>query len=66
MVLDETGEQVYQTGYLAPGSYVDADTLDVELPVGTHACTAYIRSYDQETKKYLGEAACVVTITVTQ
>ena len=66
LVLDETGERIYQTGYLAPGSYVDADELDVQLPAGVHTCTAYISSYDQETKKYLGEAACAVTVTVTE
>lgn len=65
LVLDETGEQVYGTGFLAPGSYVDTDALDVQLEPGSHACTAYISSYDLETKKYLGEAACAVAVTVT-
>lgn len=64
LVRDDTSEQIYETGYLVPGSYVDADTFDVELDPGEYACTGYVSSYDQETKRYLGEAACAVKVTV--
>lgn len=61
---DDTGEVVYETGYLAPGSYVDRDRLDVQLDAGSYTCTALIRSYQQDTKKPLGQAAAEVIISV--
>lgn len=61
---DDTGEKVYSTGYLAPGSYVDGDELDVRLDPGSYTCTALITSYRQDTKKPLGQAAAEVTISV--
>lgn len=64
LVRDDTGEQIYETGYLAPGSYVDSAEFDAVLDSGEYACTGYISSYNQETKQYLGEAACAVTVTV--
>lgn len=64
LVRDDTGEQLYETGLLAPGSYVDNAAFDVALEPGEYACTGYITSYDQETRNYLGEAACAVTVTV--
>ena len=64
LVRDDTGEQIYETGYLAPGSYVDDAAFDVQLEPGTYTCTGYVSSYHQETKRYLGEAACTVTVTV--
>lgn len=64
LVRDDTGETLYETGYLAPGSYVDAAAFDVQLAPGEYACTGYISSYSQDEKKYLGEAACTVVVTV--
>lgn len=61
---DDTGETVYETGYLAPGSYVERDRLDVRLDPGSYTCTALITSYRQDTKKPLGQAAAEVTISV--
>lgn len=64
LVRDDTGEQIYETGFLEPGSYVDADQLDARLGPGEYACTGYITSYEQGTKRFLGEAACTVHVTV--
>lgn len=64
LVRDDTGETLYETGYLAPGSYVDADVFDVRLAPGEYECTGYVSSYSQDEKKYLGEAACTVSVTV--
>ena len=64
LVRDDTGETVYSTGFLAPGSYVENDELDVRLDPGTYRCTATIASYREDTKKPLGQAAAEVTITV--
>ncbi len=64
IVRDDTGETVYATGFLAPGSYVEDDGLDVRLDPGSYACTATISSYREDTKRLLGQAAAEVTITV--
>lgn len=64
IVRDDTGETIYSTGLVVPGSYVNADMLDVELAPGKYACTATISSYAQDTKKYLGKAAAALTIHV--
>ena len=64
IVRDDTGETVYETGFLAPGSYVEDDGLDVRLDPGSYACTATISSYREDTKRLLGQAAAEVTITV--
>lgn len=61
---DDTGETVYETGFLAPGSYVEDDGLDVRLDPGSYACTATISSYREDTKRLLGQAAAEVTVTV--
>lgn len=61
---DDTGEKMYETGYLAPGSYVERDRLDVRLDPGSYTCTALITSYKQDTKKPLGQAAAEVIISV--
>lgn len=64
LVRDDTGETVYETGFLEPGSYVDRSAFDVEMEPGEHACTGYISSYSLDERKYLGEAACTVIVTV--
>lgn len=61
---DDTGEVLYSTGFLSPGSYVSEDTLDVKLDPGTYKCTAYITSYKEDTKAYIGVAAAALTIAV--
>lgn len=64
LVRDDTGDQIYKTGFVAPGSYVDADVLDVELEPGTYTCTATIESYHENTKKFIGQVAAEVLVTV--
>lgn len=62
---DDTGETVYATGYLAPGTYVPEDELNVRLEPGAYACTALIESYREDTKEFIGQVAAEVTVTVT-
>lgn len=62
---DDTGELLYATGLLAPGSYVPEDELDAGLEPGTYACTALIKSYREDTKKFIGQVAAEVTVTMT-
>lgn len=61
---DDTGELLYATGFLAPGTYVPKDGLDVRLEPGTYACTALVKSYREDTKQFIGQAAAEVAVTV--
>lgn len=64
LVRDDTGEAVYETGFLAPGSYVGKDELDVRLAPGTYTCTATVSAYREDTRAPLGQAAAAVVLTV--
>lgn len=64
LVRDDTGQQLYATGYVAPGSYVDEAAFEVPLEPGAYSCTATITSYREDTKKLIGEVAAEVTVTV--
>lgn len=61
---DDTGETVYETGFLAPGSYVGEDALDVRLEPGAYTCTATVSAYREDTRAPLGQAAAEVVLTV--
>jgi len=63
---NDTGDLIYHTGILKPGSYVEKDILDAELPSGEHDCTAQIYAYGMERKDYVGKITIGVTIRVKQ
>lgn len=61
---DDTGEAVYETGFLAPGTYVEKDSLNARLEPGTYTCTATIAAFREDTRDPLGQAAAEVIVTV--
>ena len=61
---DDTGEEIYQSGYLDPEQYIDKTPLDVVLPKGEYPCTASFNSYRIKDSSYLGRAAAKITIYV--
>lgn len=61
---DDTGETVYETGFLAPGTYVEKDSLSVRLEPGAYTCTATIAAFREDTRDPLGQAAAEVVVTV--
>lgn len=61
---DDTGETVYRSGLLKPGTYVEKSRLETDLPAGTYRCTALVEAYAENDRHYLGAAAAGVTITV--
>ena len=63
---NDTGDLIYQTGILKPGSYVEKDFLDVELPPGEYDCTAQIYAYKTGQKDYIGKISIGATIRVKQ
>lgn len=61
---DDTGELLYSTGLLEPGSYVPAAKLELELPAGEYACTAYIYAYRLADESYVGKVSAGLELTV--
>lgn len=61
---DDTGEKLYETGAIPPGSYVTGTLPEVALSAGEYTCTAYFYSYDIETEEYLGQAGAQIILYV--
>ena len=61
---DDTGEKIYETGAIKPGSYVEAAPPDVNLPVGEYDCTARFYTYRLETEEYIGQAAANIKLVI--
>lgn len=53
---DDTGEEVYRSGYLDPEQYIENTPLDVELPAGEYPCTAWLDAYRISDNAYIGRA----------
>ena len=61
---DDTGEEIYRSGYISPEQYIDETLLDRELPKGEYACTAYFDTYRLNDDTYIGRAAAKITLYV--
>lgn len=61
---DDTGEIIYESGYLDPEQYIDEVPLDVELKQGTYSCTAYFDAYRIEDDSFIGRAGAQITLYV--
>ncbi len=64
ITLDDTGESVYQSGALAPDSYIDDITLTKDLDAGTYPSTATFTAYDHDSHEAVGKAAAKVSLVV--
>jgi len=62
--LNDSGEEVYDSGGILPNHHIDMARLAKELPEGTHAATAYVYAYDPATKAYGGKAAVQMTLMI--
>lgn len=64
LVDDATGDLLYKSGLLKPGTYVAEAKLAENFEKGVYTCTATIFSYKLADKSYIGkvEAAIIVTI----
>lgn len=61
---NDTSDVIYKSGAIPVGSKIEADTLDVELSVGTYECTAMFHNVDPETGVSLGCAGAIIHITI--
>lgn len=65
ITLDEDGEEVYQSGLLSPGYYIEKAKLSKPLGKGKYKATARFKAYQKgNTKEPIGSAAAKVMITV--
>lgn len=64
IALDDTGEQIYQSGGLKPDSYIEKITLNKDLDAGSYPATATFHALDEETLEEVGAAAAKVTLNV--
>ena len=62
--LNETGEEVFDSGGMMPNSHISKAALAKALPKGDHAATAYFYAYDPDTMQYSGKAAVDMTLKI--
>ena len=60
----DTGEKVYESGYLDPGQYIESAPLDVDLEPGKYPCTAQFSTYKLSDNTPIGQAAAEITVYV--
>ena len=60
----DTGEQIYQSGSLDPGQYIENAPLSVDLDPGTYPCTAYFSTFKLSDNTPIGQAAAEITVYV--
>lgn len=62
--LDDTGEEVYKSGGLKPGNYIENITLSKDLDPGVYSATATFHALDEDTLEEIGQAAAKITLNV--
>ena len=62
--LNDTAEEIYNSGGILPNHHIETATLTKDLPKGRHGATAYIYAYDPATNEYGGKSAVDLTINV--
>lgn len=61
---DDTGELLYKSKAIQPGSYLENVKLDKILGPGKYPATVYLKAYSEEDQSYIGQAGAAITITV--
>ncbi len=64
IVLDATETTLYESGIIAPGSYIESIQLSELLDPGEHGATATFTALDRETHEQAGQAAAKVRLVV--
>ena len=61
---EDTGEEIYKSGYLDPEQYIEEAPLNVELPAGEYPCVANFDAYRISDNSYIGRASARITLYV--
>ncbi|ROT87910.1 hypothetical protein [Gordonibacter urolithinfaciens] len=64
IVLDGTGETVFESKALKPGTYLETVELASDLDPGNYAATATFTALDPESREEVGRAGAKVTLSV--
>lgn len=64
IVINDTGEEVYASKYIKPGTYIESAKLDKVLEKGTYDATAYFSAFEEESAAYIGQTGAQIAITV--
>lgn len=61
---DDTGEEIYQSGLLQPGYYIENAKLSKPLTKGKYPATARFLAYEKTDEKPIGSAVVKISIVV--
>ena len=64
IVLDDTGDVVYESGGLKPGTYIETITLSQDLEPGSYPATATFTAYNMDTLEEVGQAGANINLEV--
>ena len=64
IMLPETGQEVFHSGFIRPGERVGERALHVPLPEGVHECIAIVTAYDPTTLQLRGSEERSITLSV--
>ena len=64
LIQDETGDTLFQTGYIDPNQQIDEMALDVDLPAGEYPCTAVFNAYRITDNSYIGTVNAEIMVQI--
>ena len=64
ITLDDTGEEIYDSGFMPVNSHIQSDKLSVHLEKGEYAATATFTAYDEDSQIEVGQAAAKIQISI--
>ena len=60
----DSGESIYESGYIKPGYYIAEETLDTVPEPGDYPCKAYVYGYRQNNYEYIGKVETDIIVSV--
>lgn len=64
ITLDDTGEQVYDSGMMPANSHIQNDVLEINLDAGEYPATATFTAYDPDSGMEIGQVVANIRISV--
>lgn len=60
----DSGESIYESGYIKPGYYIAEETLDTVPEPGDYPCKTYVYGYRQNNYEYIGKVETDIIVSV--
>lgn len=64
ILLQDTGEVIYDSGLINPNYHIQKDKLDVDLDAGEYPAEGVFYAYDMDSLEEVGNTSCEMTIRV--